>query len=228
MLKVAVSAEEQRGAAAMVWYGGIGAARILEHDGAALVMERLEGPLSLPGLARAGADDEVVRIICGVAAALHRPCDGIPAFATPLDVWFKALSVRATTDGGLFARSHAVAQQLLSAPREITLLHGDLHHANVLHGGDRGWLAIDPKGVWGERGYDFANIFFNPDGTLALQPGRLEHRLGAVSEASGVERARLLAWVAAYAGLSAAWSLEDGGDPQIAFAIGEQALGLMT
>jgi streptomycin 6-kinase len=28
--------------------------------------------------------------------------------------------------------------------------------------GARGWLAIDPKGLYGERGFDYANIFCNP------------------------------------------------------------------
>jgi aminoglycoside/hydroxyurea antibiotic resistance kinase len=42
------------------------------------------------------------------------------------------------------------------------VLHGDLHHGNVLDFGLRGWLAIDPKGLLGERGFDFANIFTNP------------------------------------------------------------------
>jgi streptomycin 6-kinase len=39
--------------------------------------------------------------------------------------------------------------------------------------GPRGWLAIDPKGLCGERGFDFVNIFCNPDFALATAPGRL-------------------------------------------------------
>jgi streptomycin 6-kinase len=42
-------------------------------------------------------------------------------------------------------------------------LHGDLHHENVLDFGERRWLAIDPHGLHGERFFDFANIFTNPD-----------------------------------------------------------------
>ena len=41
------------------------------------------------------------------------------------------------------------------------LLHGDLHHENIMHG-PRGWLAIDPKGVLGDPGFDAANMFYNP------------------------------------------------------------------
>lgn len=34
----------------------------------------------------------------------------------------------------------------------MVTLHGDLHHGNVLDFGASGWLAIDPKGLKGERG----------------------------------------------------------------------------
>ena len=43
------------------------------------------------------------------------------------------------------------------------MLHGDLHHANVLDLGSSSWLAIDPKGLKGEQGFDYANIFTSPD-----------------------------------------------------------------
>ena len=78
----------------------------------------------------------------------------------------------------------------------------------------RGWLAIDPKHLIGERGFDFANIFTNPDladptRPVATQPGRFARRLDAVAAASGLERRRLLAWVLAWTGLSASWFLDD-------------------
>ncbi len=56
------------------------------------------------------------------------------------------------------------------------LMAGDLHHRNILDFGSRGWLAIDPKGILGERGFDFANIFCNPDPAIATVPGRLAHQ----------------------------------------------------
>ena len=67
------------------------------------------------------------------------------------------------THGGILARCAEAARALLSEPREVGVLHGDLHHDNVLDFGVRGWLAIDPKRLVGERGFDFANIFTNPD-----------------------------------------------------------------
>ena len=87
------------------------------------------------------------------------------------------------------------------------MVHGDMHHGNVLNFGPRGWLAIDPKGLIGERYFDYANIFCNPDNEMATRPGRLSRQVQVVSEAAHLECSRLLAWVAAWAGLSAAFPL---------------------
>jgi streptomycin 6-kinase len=87
-------------------------------------------------------------------------------------------------------------------------LHGDIHHENVLDFGPRGWLVIDPKGLLGERGYDYANLFCNPDEGTATTPGRLGRQLEIVAAAANLDRRRLLQRIVAWAGLSAMWTLE--------------------
>lgn len=74
------------------------------------------------------------------------------------------------------------------------------------------------RGFVGERALDLANLFFTPDAEAARAPGRLTRLTGVVSDAARVERERLLRWVIAYAGLSAAWLLEDGDDATPALA----------
>ena len=124
--------------------------------------------------------------------------------------------------GGIVARAAKTLKQLFASPRDVTQLHGDLHHENVLDGGaQRGWLAIDPKGLLGDRGYDFANIVCNPERDLDVvtSPGRLLRQAGIIAETAGYERYRLLQWILAYAGLSAAWILDDGDIPHLEFAV---------
>jgi streptomycin 6-kinase len=82
-------------------------------------------------------------------------------------------------------------------------------------GGARGLLAIDHKGLVGERGFDFANIFANPDlddpaRPVATEPARFARRVEVVIEAVGLDRNRLLRWVLAWTGLSTAWFLGNG------------------
>jgi streptomycin 6-kinase len=116
--------------------------------------------------------------------------------------------------GGILVHCAEAARTLLAEPCEVGVLHGDLHHDNVLDFGARGWLAIDPKRLIGERGFDFANIFTNPDladpiRPVATMPGRFARRLEIVTDAAGLERRRLLRWILAWTGLSAAWFLGD-------------------
>lgn len=116
----------------------------------------------------------------------------------------------AAQEGGLYALSLQTAEALLADPQEEVVLHGDMHHDNVLDFGARGWLAIDPKRVRGERGFDYANLICNPDLPSAGDPERLQRQVEVIAEAAGLDRRRLLQWVLAFAGLSAAWFLEDG------------------
>jgi streptomycin 6-kinase len=224
MLKVAHGEEERRGAAVMVWWNGEGAAHVLAHEGDALLMERAPGGDMLIEFAQNGRDDEASRIICAAVARLHAPrIQPLPETLVPLPRWFQELEPAATRHGGILHESAAAARQLLADPRETVVLHGDVHHGNILDFGDRGWLAIDPKGMLGERGFDYANTFCNPDDDIATAPGRLARQASIIAEAANLDRNRLLQWILAYAGLSAVWSMEDDGDPGMALRVAEIA-----
>jgi streptomycin 6-kinase len=223
MLRLARDADERRGGSLMAWWGGDGAAPVLARDADALLLERATGPASLADMARSGQDDEACRILCAAAARLHAPRPDPPPGLTPLAAWFGDLWPAADRHGGRLARSASAARALLADPREVVPLHGDLHHGNLLDFGPRGWLAIDPKPLVGERGFDFAILFANPDladpdRPVATRPGRFARRLEVVAGASGLERRRLLAWILAGAGLSAAWFLA-GDDPRAGIAL---------
>jgi len=222
MLKLSNEQDERLGGIVMEWWGGDGAARVLACDGAALLLERATGPGSLSEMARTGRDDEACKILCKAAAGLHAVRAKKRPELTPLAEWFRELwpaarAYEGRAHGGILNRSAEVAEALLGDQREIVVLHGDLHHDNVLDFGPRGWLAIDPKHLVGERSFDFANIFTNPDladptRPVATEPGRFARRLDIVVETTGLDRRRLLSWILAWTGLSAAWFLGDG-DP---------------
>lgn len=217
MLKYTGSAEEARGGRLMQWWDGVGAARVLARRGAAVLLEWAEG-----GALSNQDDDTASRILCQLAARLHAPRDRKPPRLVGLARWFRALAPAAARHGGILAQADVVARDLLAHPRDEVVLHGDLHHGNILDFGPRGWLAIDPKGLLGERGFDHANLFRNPDPATA--PGRLAHRADIVAEAAGLERDRLLRWVLAVAGLSAAWNLSDGLPAEADLAVARAAI----
>jgi streptomycin 6-kinase len=141
----------------------------------------------------------------------------------PLSRWFEALSPAAGIHGGLLAQADAAARDLLAMPREVVPLHGDIHHGNVLDAGARGWVAIDPKGLSGERTFDFVNILRNPDASTALAPGRFDRQVDVLADAAALDRHRLLKWTLAFAGLSAAWHLADREPADLDLAVAARA-----
>jgi streptomycin 6-kinase len=229
MLKVATELEERFGGVLLAWWDGDGAAHVLEAAGDAILVERATTGRSLFDLVREGRDDEATHIICDVAARLHRRHDRPLPELVPLSVWFRDLEPAAESHGGILTRSLAEARLLLAEPREEGVLHGDIHHENILDFGPRGWLAIDPKRLHGERGFDYANLFCNPDVgdascTVARTPEHFTSRLGIVVERSGMERRRLLQWIIAWTGLSAAWFFGDGDGAEVDLRIAEMAI----
>ncbi|SMB34661.1 Streptomycin 3''-kinase [Serratia proteamaculans] len=223
MLKIAREQEEKFGGLLMCWWQGEGAARVLACHDDGILLERAQGSLSLPQMVRDGDDRRATAILCQVIARLHAPrVQPLPELI-PLDQWFNSLWPAAQAHGGMLRLSATVAAELLTSPRELSVLHGDIHHDNVLDFGERGWLVIDPKRLYGERAFDYANIFCNPNYGIATDPDIFLRRVAQVCQLAGLDRQRLLQWILAWAGLSAAWFMEDGEAADIDFRVAEQA-----
>ena len=211
MLKIADDPRERGVADLMRWWNGRGAARVLASDGEALLIERASGLHSLTQMSSDGADDTATGILCTVLDELHRPRREPTPMLDWLDEWFDELWPGQAHADGWMLRAARIARDLLADPREPVVLHGDLHHANVLDFDERGWLAIDPKRLWGERSFDYAALFANPDKIdpdlfIGRSPARFERRLAIVVEHAAVDRQRLLHWIMAWSGLSALWT----------------------
>ncbi len=228
MLKIAIEAEEKFGGQLMMWWNGLGAARVLAHDHDTLLLERANSMTALTDLAHSGNDDEASRIICRVVSKLHAPRASPPPTLISLKQWFEELEPAADKHRGILAISSATARKLLASQREVVTLHGDIHHGNVLDFGERGWLTVDPKGLTGDRCFDYANIFCNPDHETATAPGRFVRQVEIVAKAAGLDRKRLLQWVLAWAGLSAAWFLNDGASAETPLQVADFAAKELT
>ena len=223
ILKVAVDAEEELGNHLMAWWKGQGVPLVLAREGKAILLERAQDEASLADLVRDGRDDEATRIICAVVAKLHLPRSQPIPTLVPLSEWFRELAPAAETYGGILSLSVATAHKLLAAPGEIGVLHGDIHHDNILRFGERGWLAIDPKGLIGEYAFDYANLFCNPDHKTAADPRRFGRRLEIVTKTARLDRIRILRWILAWGGLSAAWKINDHIPPDTPLRVAELA-----
>ena len=197
-------------------------ARLLRGDGEAQLLEWIDGP-PLSDLVRAGKDTDATLILAGVAARMHADRGPPPEGLWPLEEWMGAL-LEGTGEGTARHRAAArLAGRLLETTKQAQPLHGDLHHDNILHHGARGWLAIDPKGLLGDRHYDFANALFNPIGLpdLVRDPDRFRAQAAVLADRASLDFDRLLSFCLCYAALSEIWHEEDGTDPTHSRLMGE-------
>ncbi len=206
---------------ALKLYAGEGAVRLLEFDsqGGALLIERIRPGVMLSTVPN---DSDATSIAGGMMQRLWRPLTDDHPFPS-LARWFQSLTkLRGKFDGGtgplparLFEEAERLYKELLASQTEQVLLHGDLHHFNVLTSTRDGWLVIDPKGIRGERAFDTAQFMLNPwpDLLNRTDPGHiLARRVDQLADDLGLDRYRIRGWGIANAMLSACWSVEDGGD----------------
>jgi streptomycin 6-kinase len=207
--------------AALRLYNGRGVCHLLEGDAdkGMLLLERL-----LPGrrLAALEDDEQATRIAAGVMRQLWRPVPENMNGFIQLKDWFngfKRLHKRFNDGTGplpkrLVETAESLSADLFAENKDERLLHGDFHHFNVLESA-RGWLAIDPKGVIGPKGYEVGPFLINPVPELLSRSNpraQTEKRIAILSEMLGMEQERIRSWGFCHAVLSAWWSIEDN-DP---------------
>lgn len=224
VLKVGFPCRELRTEeAALRVFDGRGSVRLIATapDLGALLLERLVPGAPLAEMVDEGRDEEATRAAARLMREFWRPLPEAHDFPTAAD-WAAGFGrMRARFGGGcgplpalLVARAEGLMRELLSTARESVLLHGDLHHGNVLSAGRRAWLAIDPKGLAGEPAYEVGALLRNPLPQLLRmrRPAEvLKRRVEVLSEELGVDGARVRGYGIAQALLSAWWTVEDGG-----------------
>lgn len=211
--------EEQRRAIALRYFDGCGAVRLLRYDQGAHLLEYAAGD-ELVTLAARGEDQTATHIIAQLVKQMHSvPQSASQDGLASLDRWFGELFRKAAADrkagvNSMYLRSASVAEQLLSDPQDMRVLHGDIHHYNIRQS-PRGWLAFDPKGLVGERTYDCANTLCNPVITeLVHNETRLLTNAAILADMLELELQRVLAFTYAYACLNASWWLLPNNSPE--------------
>jgi streptomycin 6-kinase len=180
-----------------------------------MLVERLNPGHSLMTLALHGADDEATAVLAETIRKMapRAPLEGVPAARD----WGKAFESYAASGDAqiprpLLTEAGRVYREMCDSERGVRLLHGDLHHDNVLHDTQRGWLAVDPKGVVGELEYEVGAALRNPHEHPELfnDPAIIRRRVEHFTRALGLDSGRVLSWAFAQAVLSTIWVIEDG------------------
>jgi streptomycin 6-kinase len=198
-------------------WDGHGAVRLYERDDErfGLLLERAD-PTTL---ATIGDVDQIASAAGQISGRLTIPAPaGLPRLQERAGTWEKELRA---DDAGL---AHAIPARAIDAAiatiRELgaiqpdTLIHGDLHAGNILRAQREPWLAVDPKGLAGDPGYDggtFGKTIL-PWLANALDLGNaLDRTLGIFAEAAGLDAERVRRWAQLLAVQGAFWERRHGG-----------------
>ncbi len=155
--------------AALRVYAGRGIVRLLEHDleRGAMLLERIRPGVPLAELEN---DDMATRIAAGVMRQLWVPAPDDPDHRLCTAAgWGRGFErLRQTFGGGtgpyparLVEQAERLFADLLASAGPMRLLHGDLHHWNILSAERQPWLALDPKGLIGEAEYEVGALTRN-------------------------------------------------------------------
>lgn len=209
---------------ALLGFGGCGAAQLFDSDAArgALLLERVKPGTPLSTLCEED-DEAATAAAAAVMRRLGRAGRNQPHRHPTAADWGQGFErCRSHFGGGcgpfppkLFEEAESLYAELLKTSAPPILLHGDLHHGNILAATREPWLAIDPQGVVAEPAYEVGALLRNPLPQLLRRPDPVrvtERRIAQLSEELGYERARVRGWALAQAVLSAWWTIEDEGE----------------
>ena len=165
------------------------------------------------------SDEEATTIAASVMRRLWRPAPEQHPFAAMSEFeggveWLRICL--ANTDSPipttLASRAEGLLRELAAAQAEPVLLHGDLHHDNILSAERVPWLAVDPKGVVGDPAYDVGPFLYDRLFETDSPVGTLKRRVDQMAEELGFERDRIVGAAIPRAVL-AAWPSGSSGEP---------------
>jgi len=210
VLKLQLPDEETEGEpVALRAWDGDGAVRILDHDPdtGTMLLERLDPARMLSHVADSR---EAVLVIARLLAHLTaRPAPPelrrLGALAPAmLERTRRALErVPDPEPRRLLADCAAALREVADEPGD-RLLHWDLHYDNVLAADRADWLAIDPKPLAGDPGFDLFPALAN-----RFDPDEIHWRFDALTDTLTLDRPRARAWTLARVLQTCLWNLED-------------------
>ncbi len=214
-------------AAALAAWHGAGAVEVLgaDADDWALLLRRLRPGSTLrdehlPAAEHLAIGAELLRQMASVPIPAGEPFEGLVEVADRLATIAAERVERLlpaapiAVDPGLCRHAIDLLRTLPSDAPRRGLAHGDLNPGNILRHDDapRGWLAIDPKPVYGDLAWDPWSLLTQVgDWTVAVPAAAdLADRARLVADVTGLDAARMAVWCVARGVESGLWAADRG------------------
>jgi streptomycin 6-kinase len=194
-------------------FSGFGAVNVLAEDDGMLLLKHAVSGVSLKSYFPE-QDSDAIHITCDYLKRLHQASiPHVHSFPQIKD-WLMLLDEDLNIPSQYLNKARQLRDDLLMTSPKSVLLHGDLHHDNILQNGNR-WIVIDPKGVIGEPAYEVAAFIRNPIPELLLLNNTaniISHRIARFAKHLELQEQRILDWYFVQAVLAWSWAVEDGDD----------------
>lgn len=137
---------------------GNGVVGVINYNDEACLLEYIDGP-ELLTLVDDSKDEEATLIIAQTLNKIHKtPIPENHKFDDFNKHMLKSFDKTPIDDAPeIIKRAAKFAEKHIKNQQEICLLHGDMHHKNIMHHAEKGWVALDPQSLIGDRAYDCAN-----------------------------------------------------------------------
>ncbi|MFO1257290.1 MAG: aminoglycoside phosphotransferase family protein [Gammaproteobacteria bacterium] len=180
----------------------------------ACLMERIVSGKSLKSMVQFD-DDAATRIICQTILNLQSHQQKRDGFKHLSELAKDLLVLKGRIDDKMLSQALTWFQEMTSDRTDDVLLHGDLHHDNIL-ASDLTWKVIDPHAYIGDPAFEVGPMIYNPRGdffpTDRTIPETIQRRLKILAEALPFDAQRIKAWAFCMTVLSAAWTAENQSD----------------
>lgn len=218
VLKIGVNEREiSREVRALMSFSSRAAILIINYDESlrAVLQER-----AVPGhpLSAILDDAYATEIFCSVfqrlqPAAITGTHELIQDHVSAIDRYHRASNGTGPLPKAWVDRSLDYLYGLIASTDRPVLLHGDLHHGNILyHRGD--WVVIDPKGIIGDRHFEPIQYLLNYPRCGGDAGVVLARRMTMLTERLALDGQRIARWGVVKGLLDACWALEEGKDWQ--------------
>jgi streptomycin 6-kinase len=197
------------------WHGN-GTVLLLRADPRrrAMLLERLHSrDLSTIG------DLEACEVVAGLYGRIHvRALPQLRTITSYVERWtadLEALPRDAPIPRRLREQCVSLTRDLVVDPASVgVIIHGDLHHHNVLAADREPWLVIDPKPMSGDPHYEPAPMLWNRWDEIVAGNARenLRRRFHTLVDVAGLDEDRARDWVVVRMVHNMSWAVIDG-DP---------------
>lgn len=198
--------DSKRETEALRHFNGMGMVKLLAAYDNIIIMERAE-----PGIILEKNNPRSIEIACNCLTKLHSANTNFnKSYFPTIEEWLKPIDLEWNYNPDIIRQARKYKEELLPQYNKRILLHGDLHHDNILKHGN-GYVAIDPKGLIGDPINDMWNLVTDFEQDTIYIANHFNYKLSDIRK-----------WYFIHLVLAICWGFEDNIYPEKFIAIAEK------